>query len=1001
MPRRTGLSLLVTLVFLVTVFYSPVCGSGREKVPPGHETALHAVDITIPPPGKGFFPFHGRISPGIPPVSESASREREALGFSSAGGEDLAWVIMEVAADTGTSGLENRLEALGRDIRSLGGRVDLTWENLVQAWLPVAMIEVVGEWPEVKEIREVSPVPYREAETGASSRRTDGPSSGDWAEDFISPGDPVDVHRESGSPGVTSEGAGLTGVFDWHDAGLTGSGVKVAVIDRGFKDYVSFLGKELPDSVVTKFYGDPSDTVRGTACAEIVHDMAPGAGLYLVRPRTEAELGEAVTWLIGQGVSIISCGLNYGLDAGPGDGTGFVNERIVSKAVEAGVTWVNGAGDLALSHWSGVFSDSDRDGIHNFSGPDEVNGLTVTGTGPVTVTMNWNDSWGTAENDYDLLIYEYESGVFVAGSQREQDGDEGPWENVTFSPAAGKNYGVVINRYRGGAATLHVSVLTGQGLKHARSSSSLPVPGDNPAALTTGAVSWNSPDELEVTSSRGPSINGAIKPDLVGPTGVSTVSHGSGGFRGTAAACAHAAGAAALLKQANPSWSPAQIKSELERNARDLGSPGKDSLYGSGLLKLAPPVNVHRLYFPHSATVRAWETEAGLVNLASATVQGVLRAYDHKGNAVSSELAVSLPPRGRRQLTVGSAFSNPDSIGYLVFLSASPDVTGYMNFYMAGTCRTSVPAVRESEVNTGNIAVPHIASSDLWSMGISLVNTSSASKTVTFDFGGGLRKTRTIGPRAHDAFFLRDLFGGPGSRPSNLESALITNAAGIIGYSFFATDDTLAGTALEDESAYGLYFPHIAVTKDWETCLVVQNLSSHSGTLTITSYDGNGTTLGSQNRSIPGRGKYLAASSAALPPGTAWCRVSADRPLAGSCFAVFRGTKFAAFTVTAKEGKSLTFPRLEKSGYTGIAFVNPGSGSASVTLKAYNDSGRVVATKYLTVGACSKKVDIADYFFDSSISGASWIGLTANRDLVGFQLNHTSDLKFLDALEGL
>ncbi|HOP36641.1 MAG TPA: hypothetical protein PL090_09960, partial [Syntrophales bacterium] len=410
---------------------------------------------------------------------------------------------------------------------------------------------------------------------------------------------------------------------------------------------------------------------------------------------------------------------------------------------------------------------------------------------------------------------------------------------------------------------------------------------------------------------------------------------------------------------------------------------------------------VHRLYFSHSATVGAWETEVGLVNLASATVQGVLRAYDHKGNAVSNEVAVSLPPRGRRQVTVGSTFSNPDSIGYLVYRSASSDVTGYMNFYMAGTCRTSVPAVRESEVNTGNIAIPHIASDDTWWMGISLLNTTSASKTVTFDFGGGLRKTKTVGPRAHDAFFLWDLFGGSGSRPPNLQSALITNAAGIIGYSLFANDDTLAGTVLEDESAYGLYFPHIAVTKDWETCLVVQNLSSSSGTLTITSYDGNGTTLGSQNRSIPAWGKYLAVSSTALPSGTAWCRVSADRPLAGSCFAVFRGTKFAAFTVTAKEGKSLIFPRLEKSGYTGIAFVNPGSGSASVTLKAYNDSGRVVATKYLTVGACAKKVDIADNFFDSSISGASWIGLTANRNIVGFQLNHTSDLKFLDALEGL
>ena len=69
--------------------------------------------------------------------------------------------------------------------------------------------------------------------------------------------------------------------------------MKVAIIDAGFQGYPGLLGSELPATVTAKNFVDgESDaqvngaTVHGTACAEIVHDIAPNATLYLVKVGT-------------------------------------------------------------------------------------------------------------------------------------------------------------------------------------------------------------------------------------------------------------------------------------------------------------------------------------------------------------------------------------------------------------------------------------------------------------------------------------------------------------------------------------------------------------------------------------------------------------------------------------------------------------------------------------------------------------------------------------------
>jgi len=68
---------------------------------------------------------------------------------------------------------------------------------------------------------------------------------------------------------------------DWHDLGVTGAGVRVAILDVGFDGYEDLLGSELPSSVETFFLGDYTATEHGTAVAEVIHDIAPDASLTL------------------------------------------------------------------------------------------------------------------------------------------------------------------------------------------------------------------------------------------------------------------------------------------------------------------------------------------------------------------------------------------------------------------------------------------------------------------------------------------------------------------------------------------------------------------------------------------------------------------------------------------------------------------------------------------------------------------------------------------------
>ncbi|HEU5140371.1 MAG TPA: S8 family serine peptidase [Bacillales bacterium] len=90
-------------------------------------------------------------------------------------------------------------------------------------------------------------------------------------------------------------------------------------------------------------------------------------------------------------------------------------------------------------------------------------------------------------------------------------------------------------------------------------------------------------------SSRGPTADGRIKPDIFAPGYKITAADANTGdgyvtYSGTSMATPFTAGVAALMLDANPSLTPSQLKQDIYSTAVDWGPKGKDIDYGYGRL---------------------------------------------------------------------------------------------------------------------------------------------------------------------------------------------------------------------------------------------------------------------------------------------------------------------------------------------------------------------------------------------------------------------------------
>lgn len=408
---------------------------------------------------------------------------------------------------------------------------------------------------------------------------------------------PARATRMPPMTGTVSEGVHETGADGWQAVGITGKGVRVGIIDTGFINYARVLdgatvtARSFREDSLIEDSPTTADTVHGTACAEIVHEMAPDAALFLAATDTPGSFLAAMQWLIGTAhVSVITTSLGFYGDY-PTDGSSELAQA-VDTAKAAGVFFAKSAGNFAEKHYGAIFTDTDGDGFHDFPGGKTKNGMAVKMTGaPFEIFLNWDD-WKQPHVNYDLYLFN-SAGQEAARSDTDQARTgKRPVEHIVGTLPAG-TYTLKIRKVNPRDPDLPMQmIIQGGQAEQTTADGSITVPGDARGAVAVAAIDVHT-ERVEPFSSHGPTMDGRAKPDLGAPDRVANGAYASVGvetFLGTSAAAPHVGGAAALYKQIVPDATPDAILTFLAQHVATPQGPARGAnITGSGRLNLGAP----------------------------------------------------------------------------------------------------------------------------------------------------------------------------------------------------------------------------------------------------------------------------------------------------------------------------------------------------------------------------------------------------------------------------
>ena len=266
--RTSALALAIMILILSSV---PASQAASEPPPPQpFETIAlppEALRLAEEPGPKEFPPEVPGLAPTLADLAAAAKVSYQAASELAQAREVRlvgTQVHVQIAVHPGSS------KSVTEAVKRAGGQItgSNNYGDLLQGWLPVDALEAMASQEDVLQIR---------------------------------PPAQAILLESPDSPDATTEALSVINAPAWHSAGFTGSGVKVGIIDGGFLGYQALLGSELPASVVAKNFVDgESDSQvdgtspHGTAVAEIIHDIAPNAALFLVKISSNVDLAEAV-----------------------------------------------------------------------------------------------------------------------------------------------------------------------------------------------------------------------------------------------------------------------------------------------------------------------------------------------------------------------------------------------------------------------------------------------------------------------------------------------------------------------------------------------------------------------------------------------------------------------------------------------------------------------------------------------------------------------------------
>ncbi len=396
---------------------------------------------------------------------------------------------------------------------------------------------------------------------------------------------------------------------------------------------------------------------EGTALLEIVHDLAPGAKLSFANGDTDLAFNQAVNFLAASNDVVLD---DIGFFGEPYDGTSAVSSNTAAALNNPSFpirAYVTAVGNDADEHYYGAYADSRIDGttisgittpghLHLFQqtadttdvlglGAQPYNIISLPPNGEAAIFLTWNDPFGASSNNYDLYLVQQSTGRVVASSTDVQNGRQDPSEVIDYVNRGPQDFfRIIVQNVRDAAQPRNLNIFSFQPEcapagpqllapeRHERhnyntATRSVSAQGDaggSPVSViavgaicsaSAAAASTIRSDEscldtsnstAEFFSSRGPTLDGRVKPDVAAIDGVSITGAGAFGtpFFGTSAAAPHVGGIAALLLQSAPcllnrtaSTVPpadarAKVRDLLVGLAVPLSSQSPDNVFGAG-----------------------------------------------------------------------------------------------------------------------------------------------------------------------------------------------------------------------------------------------------------------------------------------------------------------------------------------------------------------------------------------------------------------------------------
>jgi len=421
--------------------------------------------------------------------------------------------------------------------------------------------------------------------------------------------------------------------------GVDGAGIKIGILSDSFNVTggmaADIAAGNLPPAADIDILkeGPTTGQDEGRAMAQLIYKIAPDAQIYFYTAVDgESDFAAGIQALAAAGCNIIVDDVTYFYE--PFYQGGDPVQAAVASVVSQGVDYFTAAGNNANNYyensWTGMTTrlPGVKGSVTAFnfgkaaggtSSPYET--VTIAPGGTVNLVLQWDQPFASIGSghspDNSLSFYMYSNGKLFESSTSDPEGLDNPVRSLSATNTGSTSITVQIavvdasgpapglfkiidfdDGYGGSFDDPNAGIGTGTVTGHAMV----------PVANTVGAVDYTntpafgvSPPVLESFSSVGggeflfdssgnrlasPETTGTV--DFTAPDGSATSVFDP--FYGTSAAAPDAAGVAALMLQADPTLTPAQVTSDIDSTA--LAMNGSTAADGAGFIQALPAVEL-------------------------------------------------------------------------------------------------------------------------------------------------------------------------------------------------------------------------------------------------------------------------------------------------------------------------------------------------------------------------------------------------------------------------